>query len=224
MPGKAGRQALIYKELPVCLFGVPRSYCHSCYLLPACVAARLPKGLLGPLLFSFPTLITRQMRRIQLLTLVVGSLLAMNNSCKKEDDAQPCPAFAVVETAQIPGLKARITEPIPNVGESNQYTVNSASEYRELFDCSPPPTLDFAKHTLLAGKTKMLGNSHVLTQQVVQTCAGYTYTVQLAPGADPKPGSVVYYVLIPKIALTAKVDFDVQLQLPTTSAQVLPGH
>jgi hypothetical protein len=161
------------------------------------------------------------MRRIQLLTIVAGSLLAMNNSCKKEDDAQPCPAFAVVETAQVPGLKARITEPIPNVWESNQYTINSATEYRELFDCPPPPTLDFATHTLLAGKTKTVGNSHVLNQQVVQTCAGYTYTVQLAPGADHKPASVVYYVLVPKIAPTAKVDFDVQLLPIATSAQPL---
>jgi hypothetical protein len=161
------------------------------------------------------------MRRLYLFALVAGSLLAMNNSCKKEDDAQPCLAATNVETAQVPGLKARITEPIPNVWESNQYTINSATEYRELFDCSPPPTLDFATHTLLAGKTKTLGNSQVLTQQVVQTCAGYTYTVQLAPGAGHKPASVVYHVLVPKIALTAKVDFEVQLLPAATSAQPL---
>ena len=161
------------------------------------------------------------MRRLYLFALVAGSLLAMNNSCKKEDDAQPCMATGIVEIAQVPGLKARITEPIPNVWESNQYTINSATEYRELFDCSPPPTLDFATHTLLAGKTKTLGNSHVISQQVVQACAGYTYTVQLAPGTGHKPASVVYHVLVPKIAPTAKVEFDVQLLPVATSAQPL---
>ncbi|RZK24540.1 MAG: hypothetical protein EOO56_00995 [Hymenobacter sp.] len=161
------------------------------------------------------------MRRIQLLTLVAGSLLAMNNSCKKEDDAQPCLAAARVEIAQVPGLKARITEPIPNAWESNQYTVNSAGEYRELFDCPPPATLDFATHTLLAGKTNTLGTSQVLAQQVVQTCAGYTYTVQLTPGPGHQPTSVVYYALVPKIAPTAKVELEVQLLPAATSAQPL---
>jgi hypothetical protein len=151
------------------------------------------------------------MRFIRLLTIVVGGLLAMNNSCKKEDDTVPCPGPVAVDTAQVPGLKAHITEPIPNVGQSNQYIVNSIGEYRELFDCSPPAMVDFATHTLLAGKTKTATGSRVLAQQVVQTCTGYTYTVQLEAAASQKAASVVYYVVVPKIQPTAKVDFDVQL-------------
>jgi hypothetical protein len=45
----------------------------------------------------------------------------------------------------------------------------------------------------------------------VQTCTGYTYTVQLEAAASQKAASVVYYVVVPKIQPTAKVNFDVQL-------------
>lgn len=157
----------------------------------------------------------------RLLTLVVGGLLAMNNSCKKEDDTVPCPGPVTIETAQVPGLKAHITEPIPNVGQSNQYIVNSVAEYRELFDCAPPPMVDFMTHTLLAGKTKTATGSRVLTQEVVQTCTGYTYTVKLEAAASQKVGSVVYYVVVPKIQPTAKVDFEVQLPALDTKALTL---
>jgi hypothetical protein len=159
------------------------------------------------------------MRFTRLLTIVAGGLLAMNNSCKKEDDTVPCPGPITVETAQVPGLKARITEPIPNVGQSNQYIVNSSGEYRELFDCAPPSMVDFTTHTLLAGKTKTATGSHVLTQEVVQTCTGYTYTVKLEAGTSQKAASVVYYVVVPKILPTAKVDFEVQL--PPLDARAL---
>lgn len=151
------------------------------------------------------------MRFIHVLALGVGSLLTMSNSCKKEDDAQPCPGATPVETAQVPGLRAHISEPIPNVGQSNQYIVNSSSEYRELFDCAPPALVDFTTHTLLAGKTKTATGSRVLAQRVVQTCTGYTYTVQLEETGGHQAASVVYHVVVPKIPLTAKVEFDVQL-------------
>jgi hypothetical protein len=167
---------------------------------------------------SFPTQAALRMRFTRLLTIVAGGLLAMNNSCKKEDDNVPCPGPITVETTQVPGLKAHITEPIPNVGQSNQYIVNSIGEYRELFDCAPPPMVNFMTHTLLAGKTKTATGSRVLTQQVVQTCTGYTYTVKLEPAAGQKAASVVYYVVVPKIQPTAKVDFEVQLPALDTRA------
>jgi hypothetical protein len=154
----------------------------------------------------------------RLLTIVVGGLLAMNNSCKKEEDTEPCPGAIVVETAQVPGLKAHITEPIPNVGQSNQYIVNSIGEYRELFDCAPPSMVNFATHTLLAGKTKTATTSRVSAQQVLQTCTGYTYAVKLEAATGQKAASVVYYVVVPKILPTAKVDFDVQLPALDTKA------
>lgn len=159
------------------------------------------------------------MRFIRLLTIVAGGLLAMNNSCKKEDYTVPCPGPVTIETAQVPGLKAHITEPIPNVGQSNQYIVNSSGEYRELFDCAPPAMVNFLTHTLLAGKTKTATGSRVLAQEVVQTCTGYTYTVKLEAASSQKPASVVYYVVVPKILPTAKVDFDVQL--PPLDARAL---
>lgn len=151
------------------------------------------------------------MRPIHLLALAAGSLLVMSNSCKKEEDVLPCPSFLAVETAQVPGLKAHITEPIPNAGQSYHYLVNSAGEYQELFNCAPPALVDFTTHTLLAGKTKTAGCSHVLAQQVAQTCAGYTYTVKLEADDCQKVTNVVYYVVVPKISSTAKVEFDVQL-------------
>jgi hypothetical protein len=159
------------------------------------------------------------MRFTRLLTIVAGSLLAMNNSCKKEDDTVPCPGPTPVETAQVPGLQAHITEPIPNVGQSNHYIVNSSSEYLELFDCAPPPMVNFMTHTLLAGKTKTATATRVLAQEVMQTCTGYTYTVKLEAASGHKAASVVYYVVVPKILPTAKVDFDVQL--PTLDSKAL---
>lgn len=151
------------------------------------------------------------MRFIQVLALMAGSLLTMSSSCKKEDDARPCPGAVVVASAQVPGLTPCITEPIPNTGQSNYYVVNSTAEYQELFACTPPPPVDFATHTLLAGKTRLATCGHVLTQEVVQTCAGYTYTVKLEGGVCQAVTNVVYYVLVPKIPSSAQVEVDVQL-------------
>lgn len=146
----------------------------------------------------------------RLLTLAALSFLAMSNSCKKEDVA-PCNASADVTLTPLAGLKATITEPVPYVGQTNEYVINSAAEYQELFAGKKLPAVDFATHTLLAGKTRTASSYHLLAQQVVQTCAGYTYAVQLAPDAAPKTASVVYCVLVPKLPATAKVAFEVQL-------------
>jgi hypothetical protein len=100
---------------------------------------------------------------------------------------------------------------VPNVGQTNEYIINSATEYRELFLGKKLPAIDFTTHTLLVGKTRTASSYHLLGQQVVQTCAGYTYAVQLAPDAAATATSVVYYVLIPKLPATAQVTFDVQL-------------
>jgi hypothetical protein len=134
----------------------------------------------------------------------------MSNSCKKEDVA-PCNASADVTLTPLMGLKGTITEPVPYVGQTNEYVINSAAEYQELFVGKKLPAIDFTTHTLLAGKTRTASSYHLLAQQVVQTCAGYTYAVQLAPGPAPTGASVVYYVLVPKLTATAKVAFDVQL-------------
>ena len=147
----------------------------------------------------------------QLLALASLSFVAMSNSCKKEDDVVPCNASADVTTTQITGLLASITEPVPNVGQTNEYIVNSAAEYRALFACKKLPLVDFATHTLLAGKTRTGSSYRLLAQQVVQTCAGYTYSVRLAPCPAPTAASVVYYVLLPKLLPAAKVEFNVQL-------------
>lgn len=156
------------------------------------------------------------MRFIHVFALVAGSLLTMSNSCKK-DDAQPCPGAVVVASAQIPGLTPCITEPIPNTGQSNYYIVNSMAEYQELFACTPPPAVDFATHTLLAGKTRLATCGHVLSQEVVQTCAGYTYTVKLEAGLCQAVTNVVYYVLVPKIPSSAQVE--VAVQVPPLAAK-----
>ena len=147
----------------------------------------------------------------QLLALAAISLVAMSNSCKKEEDARPCPTAAEVATAQIPGLTACIAEPIPYIGQSNEYVINSVADYRALFDCGTPPAVDFTTHTLLAGKTRTASCSHVLSQQVVQTCTGYVYRVKLEAGTCDAVSNVVYYTLLPKIPSTAKVEFEVQL-------------
>lgn len=151
------------------------------------------------------------MRALQLLALAATSLLAMSNTCKKDENIRPCPAATDVAIVQIAGLNACITEPIPNVGQSYEYIVNSAADYQALFACTTPPAVDFTTHTLLAGKTKTASCSHVLSQQLTQTCTGYTYQVKLEAGLCQAVTNVVYYTLVPKIPSGAKVDFDVQL-------------
>ena len=146
----------------------------------------------------------------RLLALAALSLLGMSNSCKKEDLA-PCNASADVTLTPLLGLKAGISEPVPYVGQTNEYVINSAAEYQELFNTKKLPLVDFTRHTLLAGKTRTASSYHLLAQQVVQTCTGFTYAVQLAPNTAPKAGSVVYCVLVPKLPQGAKVAFDVQL-------------
>ncbi|MGI4870381.1 MAG: hypothetical protein ACRYFX_04290 [Janthinobacterium lividum] len=152
------------------------------------------------------------MRVSYFLALVALSLLTMSNSCKKEDDVVPCTTpLAVLEAAQIPGFKASITEPVPNLDQSNGYVVNSEAEYRALFAGKKLPPVDFATHTLLAGKTRTATGGTVLAQLVTQTCTGYKYSVKLAPGPAAKAANVVYYVLVPKLPAEAKIEFDVQL-------------
>lgn len=157
-----------------------------------------------------------QVRR--LLALAALSFLAMSNSCKKEDVA-PCNASADVTLTPLAGLKGTITEPVPYVGQTNEYVLNSAAEYQELFSGKKLPPVDFTRHTLLAGKTRTASSYHLLTQQVVQTCTGYTYAVQLAPDAAPKAASVIYFVLVPKLPEGTKVAFDVQLLATGSSAE-----
>ena len=147
----------------------------------------------------------------QLFALATLSFLAMSNSCKKEDDVVPCNASADVTTTQLPGFVASIHEPVPNVGQSNTYVVNSDAEYRALFAGKTLPPVDFTAYTLLAGKTRTAGCAYVRAQHVRQTCAGYTYTVQLAADAGDLVSNVVYYVLVPRLPLAAKVELDVQL-------------
>jgi hypothetical protein len=155
-----------------------------------------------------------QLRR--LLALAALSFLAMSNSCKK-DDVVPCNASADVTTFQITGLAARITEPVPQVGQTHQYVINSAAEYRALFAGKKLPPVDFTTYTLLAGKTRTAGPCRVASQLVAQTCAGYTYAVKLTPGIapagalPPSPATVVYYVLVPRLAPGAQVEFAVEL-------------
>lgn len=155
----------------------------------------------------------------RLLALAALSFLAMSNSCKKEDVA-PCNASADVTLTPLAGLKGTITEPVPYVGQTNEYVINSAAEYQELFGTKKLPPINFATHTLLAGKTRTASSYHLLAQQVQQTCAGYTYAVQLAPGAAPAGACVVYFVLVPKLPDGAKVAFDVQLLATGGSAEV----
>jgi hypothetical protein len=155
----------------------------------------------------------------RLLALATLCFLAMSNSCKKDEDVVPCNAAADVTIAQVTGFKARIIEPVPNVGQSNYYVVNSVAEYQELF-AGKKPAIDFATHTLLAGKTRTPTGSHVQAQQVAQTCTGYTYSVQLAADSTTAAANVVYYVLVPKIVDAAKVAFDVQLPLVAPSEGV----
>ena len=170
-----------------------------------------------PLFFFHPIILVFMTVR-QLLALASLSFVAMSNSCKKEDDVVPCNAAADVTATHLAGFVPRITEPVPNVGQTNEYVVNSAAEYRALFAGKVLPPVDFATHTLLAGKTRTASGGHVLAQQVAQTCTGYTYTVQLAAGASPAPCNVVHYVLLPKLPLAATITFDVQL-LPTGTSQ-----
>lgn len=152
------------------------------------------------------------MKMKQVLTLVAGSLLLLS-SCKKEDVAQEDCAALTVETTAVTGWAASpycFATPVAG-GQYQTYVVNSTAELQALNHCSTTPAIDFARYTLLVGKTKTAACSSVKTQQVVRRCAQYTFRVTLAAGACQASTEVLYYVLIPKLATGAQVAFDVTL-------------
>jgi len=152
------------------------------------------------------------MKMKQLLALAAGTLLLLN-SCKKDEAAQEdCPVLAV-DTMAVTGWDASpycFATPVDG-GKYQTYVINSAAELQALNHCTTAPTIDFARYTLLIGKTKTAACSSVKTQRVVRSCARYTFEVALAAGACQASTEVLYYTLVPKLAAGEQVTFDVTL-------------
>jgi hypothetical protein len=144
-----------------------------------------------------------------LLGLAAGGLLLLG-SCKKAAD---CPVLAVT-TTDVTGWSASaycFATPIADIGQAQTYIINSASELQALNHCAVVPTIDFARYTLLIGKTKTAACSSVKAQQVTSSCGKYTYKVALSAGLCQAVSEVLYYTLVPKLAASAQVVFDVPL-------------
>lgn len=155
------------------------------------------------------TLTLHFMKTFQLMTLAGISLLAMSSSCTKKDEA--CPSSPVV-TTPVSGLIACFGTPLAEIGQSDQYVINSLAEYKSTFPCSViPPVIDFKANTLLAGRTKTASGSFITSQHVRLTCSGeYRYCVKLGRGVTQAIEETAYYTLVPKLPSNAKVTFDVQ--------------
>ena len=155
------------------------------------------------------------MKTLPLLTLFSISLLTMSNSCHKDNDAtdEVCPS-TIIAISPLPGLAAFSPAcfggTLANIGESKQYTINSAADYAAMFSCTPAPAIDFSTNTLLVGKTKTASGSFVASQQVQLTCSSYKYSVTLGDGVTTAVTETVYYALVPKIPTSAQVIFEIK--------------
>jgi hypothetical protein len=152
------------------------------------------------------------MKLNQLFALAVGGLLLLN-SCKKEDAVQEdCPVLPV-EAIDLVGWDASpycFATPVAG-GQYQTYVINSAAELQTLNHCTTAPTIDFARYTLLIGKTKTAACSSVKTQRVMRRCAQYTFEVELAAGLCQASTEVLYYTLVPKLAAGEQVTISVTL-------------
>ena len=148
----------------------------------------------------------------QLLLLAPGALLLLS-SCQKEDLPQADCTAQAVETTAVTGWDASPYCFATTVegGKYQAYVINSATELQALNHCTTTPAIDFARYTLLVGKTKTAACSSVKMQQVVRSCAQYTVQVTLAAGACQASTEVLYYTLVPKLAADAQVSFEVAL-------------
>jgi hypothetical protein len=155
------------------------------------------------------------MNTLKILALGGISMLTMSNSCSKNTVGQdPCPD----KTVTITPLKAFDSfspscfgVALSSVGQSKQYIVQSEGEYASLFTCAPAPAIDFSTYTLLVGKIKTASSRVVASQQVQLTCSGeYKYVVKLAEGVSQAVTETLYYALVPKLPISAKITFEVQ--------------
>jgi hypothetical protein len=150
------------------------------------------------------------MKMKQLLALATGLLLL--GSCKEDDAPQDCPVLAVA-TTEVAGWQASpycFATPVEG-GQYQTYVINSAAELQVLNHCTTMPTIDFARYTLLAGKTRTAACSSVKTQRVVRNCAKYTFEVELAAGLCQASTEVLYYTLVPKLTAGEQVAISVTL-------------
>ena len=146
----------------------------------------------------------------QLLAFAGISMLTMSNSCdKKQVDGAPCPTGPVESTliAGLPGSPGTFSA----AGESKSYVVDSEAQYAALFGSGQLPVIDFNRFTLLTGKISSSSGGYVASQQVVQTCKGYTCTVRIGTGPATVALPIPYSILVPKLSPNAQVMFDVQL-------------
>ncbi|MGI4762005.1 MAG: hypothetical protein ACRYF0_14955 [Janthinobacterium lividum] len=150
------------------------------------------------------------MKMKQLPALAAAGLLLLN-SCKKDEAAPENCTTQEVATTDVAGWAASpycFATPVAG-GQYQTYVINSAAELQALNHCTTTPTIDFARYTLLAGKTKTAACSSVKTQRVVRSCAQYTFEVELAAGACQASTEVLYYTLVPKLAAGAQVTISV---------------
>jgi hypothetical protein len=129
------------------------------------------------------------MKATQFLACASIALLTTSFSCDKEkNDIQPCQ-----ETTPVAFTAQR--------GEAKTYVISSAAELSASVQCASAtlPSVDFATHTLLAGRVPRTGGAVLRSQSVAQDCRGnYVYTLNIADGPTLSPTDVDYATLVPR--------------------------
>jgi hypothetical protein len=147
-----------------------------------------------------------------LLALAAG--LSLFAGCKKDEAPQNCPVLAsqvaTPDAATWPASPCCFATPV-EVGQYQTYVINPAAESQALNHYTTTPTIDFARYTLLAGKTTTAACSSVKTRRVVRRCARYTFEAELAAGLCPASTEVLYYTLVPRPAAAEQVASSVTL-------------
>jgi len=142
------------------------------------------------------------MKILPLLASASIALLTMSFSCdKKDNEVQPCGETASVVTTQDFALPLGCSLTAPR-GQTQSYVINSAAELAAAIQCNSAaaPTVDFATHTLLAGRVPRNGGAFLRSQTVAQDCQGnYIHTVNVTDSPTLSPSNVDYTILVPKL-------------------------
>lgn len=154
------------------------------------------------------------MKFLPLLASASIALLTMSFSCnKKDDDTQPCgevvSAVATQDFTKPTGCALTAAR-----GTAKSYVINSTAELAAALQCGSAalPTVDFATHTLLAGRIPRSGGAFLRSQAVAQDCQGnYVHTLNVADGPTLSPTDVDYTVLVPKLPSGKKVSLIVNI-------------
>jgi hypothetical protein len=128
------------------------------------------------------------------------------------DDAEPkCSgAEESVQITEFKGADGTVPCRIYDKPSGSTFIIQTQTEFDDLMTCySEFSPIDFNKSTVLAGLYQTGATDKVLEQTVVRICDDYTYHVEIGGGIGAYSVTVFYVAIVPKLATTTKVKFDV---------------